>query len=46
MPIDFVSYRRDSLEINKERLAEDNKYYNRLTQAWASGIRNLFKDLP
>lgn len=46
MPIDFVSYRRDSFEINKERLAEDNKYYNRLTQAWGSGIRSLFKDLP
>ncbi len=46
MPIDFVSYRKDSLEIKKERLEEDNKYYNRLTQAWAGGIRNLFKDLP
>ncbi len=46
MPIDFVSYRRDSLAINKERLAEDNKYYNRLTQAWSSGIRTLFRELP
>jgi putative proteasome-type protease len=46
MPIDFVSYRRDSLEIHKERLAEDNKYYNKLTQAWGLGIRSLFEDLP
>jgi len=46
MPIDVASYREDALNIKIERLDKDDKYFTKLSRAWASGIRYVFDDLP
>lgn len=46
MPIDVASYRDDALSIKVERLEKDDKYFNKLSRAWAGGIRHVFDELP
>lgn len=46
LPIDFAAYREDSFELRIERIAENDDYFNSLRQAWGSGLRSLFDELP
>jgi putative proteasome-type protease len=46
MPLDFARYREDSFELQIERIAENDEYFNSLRRAWGDGLRKLFEELP
>jgi putative proteasome-type protease len=46
LPIDLATYREDSFELNIKRIAENDEYFNSLRQAWGSGLRQQFEQLP
>jgi putative proteasome-type protease len=47
MPIDLVSYERDTLEIRKRRRFEQgDPYFSTLSKDWSEGVRTVFKQLP
>jgi putative proteasome-type protease len=47
MPIDLISYERDSLEVRwRRRLDEDDPYFTAVSLAWVQGIRQVFSQLP
>ncbi len=47
MPIDMISYERDSLEIRtKRRLHEGDAYFGLLHDCWNAGLRQMFAELP
>lgn len=46
MPLDIATYRGGSLELGSRRIEENDEYFQRLRNAWSSGIRLLFDDLP
>ncbi len=46
LPIDVVLYRRDSLTLtNRQRINEDDPYYQMIRQAWSQGLRDTFARL-
>lgn len=47
MPIDLVSYRRDSLVIDRRRrFDEGDHYFAELSRQWSEGVREAFHHLP
>jgi putative proteasome-type protease len=46
MPIDIATYREDAFSLTVERLEADNKYFTKLSHAWAAGMRKAFDELP
>lgn len=47
LPIDIVSYARDSLRIGfQHKIGEDDPYFSALHRQWAEGIRRTFDNLP
>jgi putative proteasome-type protease len=47
MPIDLVSYQRDTLEVRRRRRFEQgDPYFSALSKEWSEGVRNVFKQLP
>lgn len=46
LPIDIALYRRDSLALpNRQRISEDDPYYQMIRQAWSQGLRDTFARL-
>jgi len=47
MPIDLLSYERDSLQVTmRQRFKEGDPYFTALSQKWVEGIRRAFTELP
>jgi putative proteasome-type protease len=47
MPIDFICYERDSLEVRRRRrFDEGDPYFTAVREAWVSGTRTVFSRLP
>ncbi|MFS6828465.1 hypothetical protein [Cyanobium sp. ATX-6F1] len=47
MPIDLIVYERDSLAItHRRRFCEGDSYFKDLSNAWGTGVRGVFRDLP
>lgn len=47
MPIDLLSYQRDSLEVSmRRRFGEGDAYFSALGQQWSEGTREVFSRLP
>jgi putative proteasome-type protease len=47
MPIDLIVYERDSLAItHRRRFCEGDSYFKNLSDAWSTGVRGVFRDLP
>jgi len=47
MPIDLISYQRDSLAINTRRhFDEGDPYFAELSRQWREGVREVFRHLP
>lgn len=46
LPIDLAIYRRDSLVLsNRQRISEDDPYYQMIRQGWSQGLRETFARL-
>lgn len=47
MPIDLILYERDSLAIShRRRFHEGDTYFKQISEAWSSGVRQVFRELP
>jgi len=47
MPIDLICYENDSLEVaRRRRFDEGDGYFAALSNAWSSGTRRVFRELP
>jgi putative proteasome-type protease len=47
MPIDLISYQRDSLEVRRRRRFEEgDAYFTALSREWGEGTRQVFRQLP
>ena len=47
MPIDMVSYRRDSLAVEMRRRFDDgDPYFVALSRQWSEGVRHVFGQIP
>lgn len=47
MPIDLISYERDSLAVKKRRRFEQgDPYFSTLSKEWSEGVRTVFTQLP
>ena len=47
LPIDLLSYERDSLRVTRRRRFEEgDAQFLQLTRAWSMGVRDLFTRLP
>ncbi len=47
LPADLLVYRRDTLEVAaRERIAEDNEYFQRIRNEWSEALRKAYRDLP
>jgi putative proteasome-type protease len=47
MPIDLISYERDSLEVQyRRRFDVGDPYFTALSQDWGAGMRQVFRELP
>ncbi len=47
MPIDLISYERDSLRLSRRRrFLEGDAYVSSLSAGWSAGVRSAFRDLP
>jgi putative proteasome-type protease len=47
MPIDLLSYERDSLRVRRRRRFEQgDPYFSTLSKNWSEGVRAVFKQLP
>ncbi len=47
MPIDLISYERDSLQITmRHQFRDGDQYFTALSQKWVDGIRRAFTELP
>jgi putative proteasome-type protease len=47
MPIDMLSYKRDSLEVTaRRRFDRGDEYFTALSREWGEGIRVVFRNLP
>ncbi len=47
LPIDLLSYERDSLRVTRRRRFEEgDTQFSQLTRAWSLGVRDLFTRLP
>jgi putative proteasome-type protease len=47
MPIDLISYERDSLAVKRRRRFEQgDPYFSTLSKEWSEGVRTVFTQLP
>jgi putative proteasome-type protease len=47
MPIDLISYERDSLAVKRRRrFQQGDPYFSTLSKEWSEGVRTVFKQLP
>lgn len=47
MPIDLFLYRADSYDIScKQRITEQDVYFNQLRKAWGEGLKKVFAEIP
>ena len=47
LPLDLVIYERDSFTIShRERITQDNAYFQYLSNAWGTRLKNAFEELP
>jgi putative proteasome-type protease len=47
MPIDLVSYERDTLEVRmRRRFEQSDPYFMALSASWRDGVRKVFRELP
>jgi len=47
MPIDLLSYERDTFEVRvRRRFDQGDPYFTALSKAWSEGVRNVFRELP
>lgn len=46
MPIDFLSYERDSLAVRRRRFDDEDPYFTAVGEAWSEGTRAVFSRLP
>jgi putative proteasome-type protease len=47
MPIDLISYERDSFEVRRRRrFDERDEYFTALSRQWSEGTRQVFRHLP
>jgi putative proteasome-type protease len=47
MPIDLLSYERDTLRVRRRRRFEQgDPYFSTLSKNWSEGVRTVFKQLP
>ncbi len=47
LPLDYVIYRTDALEIgNQDRIADDDPYYTTVSNGWGEALKNAFGQLP
>jgi putative proteasome-type protease len=47
LPIDLLSYERDSLKVGlKRRIMEDDPYFSMIHRQWGEGVRRVFAALP
>lgn len=46
MPIDFLSYERDSLVVRRRRFDTEDPYFTAVGEAWSEGTRAVFSRLP
>jgi putative proteasome-type protease len=47
LPLDLVIYERDSFTIShRERITQDNAYFQFLSNAWGARLKNAFEELP
>ncbi|MGJ6125555.1 MULTISPECIES: peptidase [Mycobacteriaceae] len=46
MPIDFLSYERDSLVVRRRRFDDEDPYFTAVGEAWSEGTRAVFSRLP
>jgi putative proteasome-type protease len=47
LPIDILSYERDSLRVGlRRRILEHDPYFSTIHSQWAEGVRRLFHELP
>jgi putative proteasome-type protease len=47
MPIDLLVYERDSLAVTyRRRFDEGDLYFHNLREAWGTGVRTVFRELP
>jgi len=47
MPIDLISYERDTLAIRmRRRFEQGDPYFASLSRQWSEGVRTVFKQLP
>ena len=47
LPLDLVIYERDSFTIShRERITQDNAYFQNLSNAWGTRLKNAFEELP
>jgi putative proteasome-type protease len=47
LPIDLVSYRKDSLCLDqKHHITQDDDYFAQISKRWSAGLRDVFFSLP
>ena len=47
LPIDLVSYEKDSLILNQEHhITQDDAYFAHISNRWSEGLRGVFASLP
>jgi putative proteasome-type protease len=47
MPIDLLSYERDTLKVQRRRrFDQGDPYFSALSKEWSEGVRTVFKQLP
>jgi putative proteasome-type protease len=47
MPIDILSYERDSLKVAiRRRFEEGDPHFTKISRAWSEGVRRVFSELP
>jgi len=46
-PLDILVYRKDSCKVAvHQRLADDDRYLNLISDQWGEGLRRLYEELP
>ena len=47
LPLDICVYEKDSFEVSfKERIDKDNQYFRKLSDLWATRLKDAVLDLP
>jgi len=47
LPIDLLTYNKDSLQVtHRRRIAEGDKYFSEISRYWSAGLRRAFAEVP